>query len=431
MEKSEARNFREENRDISPLGEFNDDDRREFWASLALKYCKGIGARTIARLLGAYGSAYASMANSEKWPRLGINPVCVQELSSGRWRVGARKEWDKAMALDAMILLWTNPLYPELLRQIPDAPAYLYLSGDPRLLSPASVAIVGSRAASPEGLANAERLGQSLSAAGITVVSGMASGIDSRAHEGALKEVGGSVGVLGAGIDIVYPWSNKRLFSLMREKGLLISEFAPGSPPINYNFPVRNRLISGLSLGVAVVEAAERSGSLVTAKIAIDQNREVFAIPGAPFNNRSKGCQNLIRMGAHSIFGIEDILNNLSGNLESLVSDYRKISAETEKRALDLSSENGRSSVREFGVSANKPPSESAPEISPETAEKISGMDKSEAILRVLRDRESWQADDLAFALNMSAQELNAVLIIMEIQGKIKRLNGASYAAID
>ncbi|MDE5832727.1 MAG: DNA-processing protein DprA, partial [Desulfovibrio sp.] len=292
MSISDDNDNRDAKRSAAPLRDFGEEERKEFWAILALKYCKGAGVRTIARLLKVYGGAYNSVENYAVWTKAGIPATLAAEFSSGKWRRAARAEWDSAMKLNASILLWTSEAYPELLRQLPDAPGYLYCEGDLNLLSPASVAIVGSRNASTEGRRIAELLGRELAAAGVTVISGMASGIDACAHEGALREIGGSVGVLGTGIDLEYPPVNKKLFAKMRQRGLLLSEFSPGFPPINYNFPIRNRIISGLSLGVVVVEAAEKSGSLVTARLALEQNREVLAVPGTPFDDHSKGCQN-------------------------------------------------------------------------------------------------------------------------------------------
>lgn len=410
----------------APLRDFDEVGRKEFWASLALKHCKGLGIRKISRLLNSFGGAFASVERVDEWAARGINAECAREFKSGRWREAAKAEWGAALKLTASVVVWASEDYPDLLRQLPDAPLFLYCLGDLELLLSPSVGVVGSRNPSRESAGYAARLAGSLAAAGVTVISGMASGIDAAAHAGALDEVGGSVGVLGTGIDIRYPLANKNLFERMEKSGLLVSEFAPGSPPVNYNFPIRNRIISGLSVGVIVVEAAARSGSLITARFAIEQNREVLAVPGEPFNDRSLGCQNLIRSGAHPVFNVEDALKALSGPLKtrSVVSVARARRGESKNAPLASASLEPPPVV--------KPAPASKPEIplAPEVSRNVSGMERSDAILDILRRRESWQAEDLASEAKMSAQELNSVLIIMEIQGKIKRLDGANYAAI-
>ena len=174
------------------------------------------------------------------------------------------------------------------------------------------IAVVGSRRCTAYGREAAEDIGRNLSRLGITVVSGLAIGIDSHAHLGALKEKGGSIGVLGCGIDIIYPPENKRLFDQMQGNGSIITEFFPGTPPLRSNFPVRNRIISGLCRGVVIVEAGEKSGAVVTCLIALRQDREVFAVPGSIFNTQSRGCHRLIKSGAKLIEGIDDILEELS-----------------------------------------------------------------------------------------------------------------------
>lgn len=186
-----------------------------------------------------------------------------------------------------------GPGIPPLLRAAIDAPLLLYCRGDLALLRAPGFAVVGSRKATRHGRAVAEYMARSLSACGITIVSGMALGIDRVAHEAALARIGRSIGVLGTGIDMLYPLENQAVFDAMERRGLLLSEFAPGTPPQAGNFPIRNRIISGLSLGVLVVEAAHRSGSLITARLALEQNREVYAVPGPALDAHCLGCQDL------------------------------------------------------------------------------------------------------------------------------------------
>lgn len=206
--------------------------------------------------------------------------------------------------------------YPQSLLSIADPPVLLYVKGRPAFLNMPAVAIVGSRNASAQGMLNADRFAQNLSEAGLTVVSGLALGIDTGAHTGAIKSAqqgyaGSSIAVIGTGLDIVYPAANRVLAHQIAEVGCIISEYSLGTPAIAHNFPRRNRIISGLSLGVLVVEAAAQSGSLITARSALEQGREVFAIPGSIHSPLAKGCHQLIRQGAKLVESAQDILEEL------------------------------------------------------------------------------------------------------------------------
>jgi DNA processing protein len=204
--------------------------------------------------------------------------------------------------------------YPPLLREIADPPLVLHFRGDLSLLRRPAVAVVGSRRASPYATNAAEHLARQLVSAGVTIVSGLARGVDSAAHAAALDAGGGTIAILGTGIDIVYPRSNKRLFRLIEERGLILTEFPPGTPPLPSNFPVRNRVISGISLGTVIVEATSRSGSLITARTAAEQNREVGAVPGPIFSPGSEGTHRLIQYGAKLVHDANDILEELRGD---------------------------------------------------------------------------------------------------------------------
>ena len=212
------------------------------------------------------------------------------------------------------LLAITDPAYPQWLRNIADPPAVLYARGRIELLNAPSIAIVGSRNATPQGIRDAEAFARALSDAGWCVVSGMALGIDAAAHRGALAGRGSSVAVLGTGPDIVYPARNRELAHALATEGALVTEFAPGTPSIAGNFPRRNRLISGLARGVLVVEAAQRSGSLITAREAGEQGRDVFAIPGSIHSPLSKGCHKLIREGATLVETAADVMAELGGD---------------------------------------------------------------------------------------------------------------------
>ena len=209
------------------------------------------------------------------------------------------------------IITLADAEYPKALLEIPDPPVMLYVKGRIELLSAKTIAIVGSRNASIQGIQNAEFFAQSLSESGVTISSGLASGIDTAAHQGGLKGSGSTIAVIGTGADIVYPARNRQLAHLIAENGCIVSEYPIGTPAIAGNFPRRNRIISGLSSGVLVVEAAAQSGSLITARMAAEQGRDVFAIPGSIHSPLAKGCHQLIKQGAKLVETAQDILDEL------------------------------------------------------------------------------------------------------------------------
>jgi len=209
----------------------------------------------------------------------------------------------------------TDERYPELLKQISQPPLALFCQGDVALLSAPQIAIVGARAASPEGLENAQQFAAVLGRAGLVITSGLAQGVDGAAHRGALSAEAGTIAVCGTGLDRVYPARHRELAHQIAKKGLLISEFPTSTPPLPDHFPRRNRIISGLAFGVLVVEAAARSGSLITARLALEQGRDVFAIPGSIHNPAAKGCHALIRQGAKLVDSARDILEEVAPQL--------------------------------------------------------------------------------------------------------------------
>ncbi|SIO27663.1 DNA-processing protein DprA [Halodesulfovibrio marinisediminis] len=298
---------------VSCLATLSEERREEFWASLALRYTAGIGFRTAKRLLVEFGSASAALKDIKNWSsRASISAKVVEAVLSNRWREQARKEWDNAGQVACEVLLWSDSDYPELLREIPDPPLFLYYKGDASLLKNPAIGVVGSRRCSNDGIRTTEMLSKTLSASGVTTVSGLARGIDSVAHANALSGWGSTVAVLGTGISHVYPPENKDLFFDVAEQGIIVTEFPPNMPPEGRNFPLRNRIISGLSLGVLVVEALSKSGSLITARHALEQGREVFAVPGRMQSRTSSGCHELIRQGATAVFSCDDILVSIA-----------------------------------------------------------------------------------------------------------------------
>lgn len=244
------------------------------------------------------------------------NPLQIPDIFES-----VRRLRDEAITID-------EPGYPSLLREIPDPPPALFHRGPSRLLDRPAIAIVGSRRASRYGLAVAERLGSRLSELGIAVVSGFARGIDQAAHQGALRATGSTIAVLGTGIDVDYPRGSRSLRSRIAEEGLILTEFPHGTPPRPGHFPVRNRIISGLSLGVIIVEATDRSGSLITARLAAEQNREVFAVPGSIFSRGSEGPHRLVQYGAKLVHDVDDVLEELSLEVRTRVEESRSAKLE-------------------------------------------------------------------------------------------------------
>lgn len=418
----------------SPLRDMDEETRKEYWASLALRHCAGIGYRTQIKLLRKYGSAFTAMQMVDEWEKGGFPGRLAREMQSGRWRKGAGEEWKQAGEVNAPILLWNNALFPQRLRELADCPILLYMAGDMDLLRGPCIGMVGSRNATERSRGIALSLASSLSACGITIVSGMAWGIDCHAHLGALEQVGRSIGVLGTGIDIDYPRANGQLFEAMREKGLLLSEFAPKLPPVARNFPVRNRIISGLSLGVVVVEAAVKSGSLITARLALEQNREVFAVPGAALDTTSLGCQNLVRQGAHAVFNVDDILRNLTGELRPYGLKMPEEAAVPVVGIRHAPPGHGKDARKKPSVKV-APPAAKAPEpeidaIGREVAEKMAQGEKSEKILILLRKGGRMHVEEIARSLDISQQDLNATLIFMEMLGQVRLLPGSYFEAL-
>lgn len=228
-----------------------------------------------------------------------------------------REARERVTQLGATVITLADEDYPALLREIPDPPLTLHFRGDLALLREPCVAVVGSRRASPYGVNAAERLARDLTGAGAVVVSGLARGIDGAAHSAALDARGRTIAILGSGIDVVYPRSHQSLYRRITREGLVLSEFPPGTAPTPENFPIRNRIISGISLGTIIVEATGRSGSLITARTAAEQGREVFAVPGSIFSAGSEGPNRLIQYGAKLVHDITDVLEELPGALHA------------------------------------------------------------------------------------------------------------------
>ncbi len=279
----------------------------------------GVGSILFKRLTQALGSPegvfHATPKDLERVE--GVGPKVIASLKQFSWKGQVAKELRNVEKMGARFVTWDDEEYPPNLRQIYDPPPLLYVLGSLKRQDQRAVAVVGSRYPTTYGLMLAERIAMGLSQRGITLVSGLARGVDSLAHQGALTAGGRTIGVLGCGIDIIYPPENRKLFDQVAAEGAILSEFPLGTPPDSDHFPIRNRVISGISLGVVVVEATLRSGSLITARFALEQGREVFAVPGNADSARSAGTNRLIREGAKLVTRAEDILEEISIPLQS------------------------------------------------------------------------------------------------------------------
>ncbi|AYC30879.1 DNA-protecting protein DprA [Pseudomonas cavernae] len=287
----------------------------ELEARLRLHGLPELGPRRLRKLIDAFGNASSALsAPASAWRALGLPAASAEARRSGdiRQQVGAALAWLEQA--DQHLLMWDDPGYPALLAELADAPPLLFVAGDPGLLERPQLAMVGSRRASRPGLDNAHAFARSLAGGGFVITSGLALGIDGAAHQGALEVDGKTVAVLGTGLERLYPQRHLRLAAEIRERGgALVSELPLDCPPQASNFPRRNRIISGLSLGVLVVEASPASGSLITARLAAEQGREVYAIPGSIHHPGARGCHQLIREGAILVESVEHILEALRG----------------------------------------------------------------------------------------------------------------------
>jgi DNA processing protein len=281
------------------------DQERIDW--LRLLRSEGVGPVTFFHLVRFYGGAAKALA--------ALPELARRSGRKGALRIGTEKDAARELAAvkraGAVLLGWLEPAYPVPLAAIEDAPPLVTVRGDVALLSKRNIAVVGARNASANGRAFAETIARDLGKAGFVVASGLARGIDAAAHKGALET--GTVAVLAGGIDVCYPPEHRALYDAIAEQGAIVAELPPGTEPLARHFPRRNRVISGLSEGVVVVEAALRSGSLITARLAGEQGREVFAVPGSPLDSRCHGSNNLIRQGAALTESAEDVLRGLGG----------------------------------------------------------------------------------------------------------------------
>lgn len=293
---------------------------------LLLSFIPGLGAVRYRSLLKEFGHPEAILSASFQQLKAGLPDQLAQNIAGNpetpdiSERLTHTRNWLESSEAHH-ILSFNSPEYPARLKEVSDAPPLLYVTGNPKLLSEPQLAIVGSRRPTPQGCRLAYDLALELGKSGLVITSGLALGIDAAAHQGVLSSYGSTVAVLGTGVDQVYPRNHRKLYSLIAQQGAIVSEFPLGTSASPGHFPRRNRIISGLSLGVLVVEAEQKSGSLISARLAAEQGREVFAVPGSVLNPLSKGCHQLLRQGAVLVENHEDILVELQPLLEPMLEE--------------------------------------------------------------------------------------------------------------
>ena len=365
------------------------DEERVAW--LSLKLIPDLGNRSLLRLLRHFGSPSAILrANAGDLAAVsGLREVGRLALLRKAMVRPPEAEWALLLREGIHLLCLGDAQYPANLAAIPDPPAALFVKGslEPRDL--VSIAVVGSRSASPRGMLFTQQLSGDLARAGVTIVSGLAAGIDSAAHRGALKAQGRTIAVLGCGLDMDYPRGNAALRREIVQAGALLTEFPLGTPPAPGHFPMRNRIISGLALGVVVVEAAHRSGSLITARLALEQGREVFAVPGIAQHYQSVGTHQLLKQGAKLVESAEDVLEEIRPAIRR------------------------RRNSEEVDQSASCEPSMSAEEVS---------------LLQAL-DQYPRHIDEICRTLRWPVSRVMSILLALELKGKVEQLPGKHFVS--
>jgi DNA processing protein len=368
--------------------------RTEILDFLILSLADGLGCRSANRLLEAYPSPASILAapQAELMGR-GIPEIIVHSLQSQETRRRAELELGNCLQNGIHLLAQDDPEYPKLLKEIYDPPIILFVKGDVKCLNTPAVAIVGSRRATPYGVNTAERIARDLASRGVLICSGLARGIDTAAHRGALEARGLTAAVLGSGLNVIYPKENKRLAQQIEKQGCVVSEFPLNVGPVPQNFPIRNRIISGLCLGVCLVEAAEFSGSLITARMALEQGREVFAVPGNITSRNSFGPNLWIKQGAKLVQDWQDVVEEFPRSLKELF----LFNPQEQQATGQAGSASGLLTEAEM------------------------------AVLKWVPEDEAIHIDRLLDLTHLNSAELLSALLELEMKDKIKQLPGKSF----
>jgi DNA processing protein len=366
---------------------------------LAISLTSGLGPTKARKLVEHFGGVEAVFhASLTELESTGIQAVSAQSIATGKSGELAREEFAKAAAAEVTVLSAEDLCYPPRLKEIYDPPLVLYVRGNSEVLRQPGIAMVGTRHPTPYGSGMAERLACDLAAQGLVIISGMARGVDTASHRGAITAKGKTVAVFGTGVDVIYPKENSRLSEqILALGGALISEFAMGAFAAPQNFPIRNRILSGMSVGVLVVEAAEYSGTRITARCALEQNRDVFAVPGNVTNKNSWGPNTLIKQGAKLVATWEDVWEDLPAEVKLTLTPQSP-------------PESGSATSASLFPDEGLPPHE-------------------KRILKLLKADESTHIDELVERLehDMSSSEIFAALFELELSGKVRQMPGKNF----
>lgn len=365
------------------------------WLSLAMT--PGLGSRLTGKLLRQFGSPeHVFRASLTELESCQLPAAPAQAIRSKRSHKDAETELAKVRKLDCRLLNWDEPEYPQRLLEIYDPPPLLYVRGDLTVLNKHSISMVGTRRPTPYGNQVAERLGHDLAERGLAIVSGMARGIDSSGHQGACRATrGAAIGVLGTGVDVIYPKENKKLFAEVEKRGALISEFPLGAHPAPENFPVRNRVVAGMSLGSIVVQGAQYSGSLITARLAMEFGREVYGVPGNVTVDVSFAPNQMIKQGAKLVTSWEDVVEELPTEIRA------------ELFPVEQTTRAQRASLFEKALSP--------------VGARIFGL---------LGTDESIHVDELVEKAELNSSEVLAALCEMEMRGIVRQLPGKQFLKV-
>lgn len=358
-------------------------DPKAYWVGFNL--VKGIGAVRLRNLIQHFGDVETAWhASPQEMRAAGLGPKLIETMQQVRAGVSLELVWERVHSLGIQVLTWEDEAYPRRLKEIDQPPPVLYLRGNLLPEDEWAVAIVGTRGITAYGRQVTAEIASVLARRGVTVISGLARGVDAEAHKAALNAGGRTLAVLGSGVDQIYPPEHRQLANQIIASGALMSDYAPGTPPDGVNFPPRNRIISGLSMAVIVIEAGERSGALITAEFAADQGREVFAVPGNINAPKSVGCNRLIHQGARPLLTPEDVLESL---------DLASFQQQRVARA-------------------------------------VLPKDEVEARLLSVLTREPMHVDDIRARVDMPIEKVSATLALMELKGMVRQLGGMNFVAI-
>lgn len=393
-----------------------------------LSIIPGVGYQTIERLLASFGSAQRALdATREELARVeGLSLKASQQLIRGRSRVSVDRELDLVEAHNCHLVAINDSAYPMLLKEIVDPPPLLYVRGELGEPDAPIITIVGTRSPTNYGKTISRQLSQQLAENGVTIVSGFARGIDTCAHQGALQANGRTIAVLGNGLSQIYPNENKDLADEIVESGALISEFPMSVPPFPKNFPRRNRLVSGLSSGTVVVEASVRSGSLITARHAAEQGREVFAVPGQIFSKQSKGSHQLINQGAKLINAIDDIWEAFPDR--RLTPSFTSSPVQLNLDQNDLSSGQANSNLfAEVPAQDTSSGSVETPKVKPST-QSAPVLSADEQVVLEAIDVPCSHIDQIARTTALPMNKVSSTLVMLELKGIVQQMPGKQFA---